>query len=29
MCALGRATPGTPASTILKLLLKFIIGYTD
>ena len=29
MCALGRATPGTPASTIVKLLLKFIMGYGD
>ena len=27
MCAPGRATPGTLASTILKLLLNFIIGY--
>ena len=29
MYALGRAILGTPASTIFKLLIKFIIGYTD
>ena len=29
MCAPDRATPGTPASTIFKLLLKFIIGYNS